>query len=958
MLNNNCQTASHAEMFKMETFTLARLDSVDRGRQSVAWLLHRPIPCALRVSRVKATITAASVMAIALVLSAGCGDGRAAEASSARMTVMREDAAIASTRALAEPTQAVLPDSGATPGFAPMKASIDASAEEAALLRVYVSPSGDGDECAEARPCAITAAKAKVAALPEAFTKDVVVELADGVYRLTEPLRYSAADSGRGGKTVTWQAGEGARPVVSGAIRVAAWKSYDAENNIWRSRVPAHTRTRQIYINGVRAPVAQGAPPVALSGDQPLGYIAADQSYATWRNPEELEFVFPAGSGAWTEPRCRVSSIVGTKLTMAQPCWNNATNRPRLSAPAVELPSMNGAYGPTVIENAYELMQAGQWYLDTHEAALYFRAPVGFDVEKADFEIPILEQLVVGEGTLDRPVHDIVFRGIEFAYATWLEPSTPIGFAEIQANITITGAVDAPSQGTCNFSMPAGTCPYGAYSRQPGNVVWHAAHRVAFVENVFTHLGAAGLVFEFGSQNNRVEGNIFRDISGIAIELGNTNDPHPSDVGADLREINAHNLIANNLISHIGVEYRGAVAIMLFFTQQSMILNNEIHDVPYTGISSGAVAGHANVPSSPETTTNINAENEISRNVIYRYLSVLNDGGAIYIEGPQFKTAYNSAGEIDSATSYAHGLSVIGNVVYHQGGTGNALYDDIGSQWINWQQNVQWQASSAHGGCLPVGHLTFANNYHSDRVADFGCGQPSDVVFQDNHVIPRRPGVGDLPAEILRKAGLEAPFRHLSTKQVPIVQHANPSQGQAAADTHVLIAGSGFHSGMKVSWGDIEAVSVAVLSSNFLSAIAPQGAELSLLRVKTDGGSVRMRVNDTDPAIEYLGSWTTGTYWGNYDDDTQHVAEANGDAFSYRFEGTGIDFVSAFDTNRGDVEVYLDDSLIQTASCLGPRYASQQVCAGVDGLMRGVHELRVVKKSGQFLSLDALQIRD
>ena len=512
----------------------------------------------------------------------------------------------------------------------------------------YAEPDGDGDECSEAVPCSILVAKRKVQQLPRDSDADVTVELADGVYRLTEALHFAASDSGTNGHKVIWRARVGAHPLWSGAIRISDWTLHDAEKNIWKAEVPRDARTRQLYLDGTRLPVAQGVPPVALRGNGSGGYDAGDETYSKWRNPDQLEFVYPEGSGDWTEPRCRVGSVDGTRLTMSQPCWNNATNRPtsllpeppkveggraRLAEPAVELPSLNPADIPARIENAYELMQVGQWYLDIRQSALFLRVPPSVELSAADVELPVLEQLVVGEGSLDEPVHDLEFQGIEFAYATWNAPSTPVGFAEIQANLTVTGAVGAPPQGTCSFSMPAGTCPYGAYSRQPGNVMWHAAKRVAFVGNRFQHLGAAGIVFEYGSQGNRIEGNLFQDISGIGVMLGDSNDPHPSDVGADEREINTDNLIANNLISDIGAEYHGAVGIMLFSTQQTVVRNNEIHDVPYTGISSGAVAGHADVPSSPDTTTNVNARNQISHNVIYRYLATLSDGGAIYLEG-------------------------------------------------------------------------------------------------------------------------------------------------------------------------------------------------------------------------------------------------------------------------------------------------------------------------------------
>lgn len=818
---------------------------------------------------------------------------------------------------------------------------------------IYASPDGSGTSCTEADPCTIEQAKLAAAAATEAATDDVVVELADGVYRLRAPLHFGAADSGKNGHTVVWRARAGTAPVISGALQVTGWKRPADTSKIWRAVVPSALRTRQLYVDGHRAPIAQGAPPVALHGNA-TGYVADDDSYAKWRNPSALEFVYPGGSGAWTEPRCRVGAVQATQITMTQPCWNNTTNRPHLAMPAVELPSMSPSTAPSRIENAYELMKPGQWYLDSAESALYVWPLPGQTLTRV--EVPVLEQLLVGDGSLDEPVHDISFTGFEFAYATWNAPSTAVGFAEIQANITITGASDKPPQGTCNFSTPAGTCPYGAYSREPGNVSWHAARNITFSRNKFQHLGAAALVFEYGSQSNRIEGNVFTDVSGSGVQIGDTGDPHPSDVGADRRELSAYNTIANNVISEIGAEYHGAVGIAVFFAQHNTVRNNEIHAVPYTAISSGAVGGHADVPDSPDTTTSVDSDNTISNNVIYHYLTVLNDGGAIYTEGHQGDTLLGSDGTIDHAASYAHGLQVSGNIVYAQGGSGNAFYDDIGSQWLTWSGNVQWQAPSAQGGCLPVGHLSFVGNFHSDHLQDFGCGQPLDTTYKDDTLIPRSPTASDLPFPILAAAGLEPSFRDVAAALPPELEYANPNTGIALADTLVLIGGAGFGSDTRVGWDDRPAVSVETLSSNFITATAPAGAKLSLLRVTTGAGSVLLRINDTDPAIAYTGTWVAGQYPGNYGDDTQHTTQQDGDSFRYDFAGVGIDVISALDSNRGSVDVYVDGRFVQRDSCVAPSLLSQQVCVHVAGLTSGSHSLEIVKTGGTYLTLDALQV--
>ena len=82
------------------------------------------------------------------------------------------------------------------------------------------------------------------------MNSDLVVELADGTYRLTAPLVFTAADSGTNGHTITWQAAAGAHPVLSGGKSITGWAVSDSSKNIWKASAPASFVTRQLYVDG------------------------------------------------------------------------------------------------------------------------------------------------------------------------------------------------------------------------------------------------------------------------------------------------------------------------------------------------------------------------------------------------------------------------------------------------------------------------------------------------------------------------------------------------------------------------------------------------------------------------------------------------------------------------------------------------------------------------------------
>jgi hypothetical protein len=373
-------------------------------------------------------------------------------------------------------------------------------------------------------------------------------------------------------------------------------------------------------------------------------------------------------------------------------------------------------------------------------------------------------------------------------------------------------------------------------SRQSWTVV--SPHDVSVEGDTFTHLGAAGMAFAYGSRGDLVQGNTLTDISGVGIELGSSNDPHPSDVGAGDEEINRNNRIENNYIHRIGVDYAGADGILLFFSQTTTVAHNQIDDVPWDGIDSGAVSGHLDSPDHPGLTTNINADNTISDNLIHDFHSVLSDGGAIYLEGHQGETRYHADGSIDEDASFQHGTVVTGNVTYNDLHGGLTLYDDIGSQWVTWQNNAEWNNGIGNGGCKPIGHIRFIGNYHAEQIGYWPCGPaPDDLQYSSNVQMPLRPGPADLPYGIVSAAGLEAPYRSLATASAPEVTGVTKRQDPVPSPTQVLVTGSGFTADSAVSFGGSPAVTTDVVSPAFIIATAPANAELAEATVHTPAGT-------------------------------------------------------------------------------------------------------------------------
>jgi hypothetical protein len=379
----------------------------------------------------------------------------------------------------------------ATGVAAALNKSAPAAAEAA---YVYAAPDGSGISCSQPRPCSLTQAQQRerhILETDEALAKDVVVQLADGTYRLSASLRFAPADSGRNGHRVYWEAAPGAHPVLSGAVRVTGWTLTDPAKNVWSAPVPADLDTRQVYVDGTEAPIAQTTP-----AEQNVSFAAASGGYTTtpdWGAQlqdqigaaalRRVEFVYTGKNGAWTQSRCRIDSVDGSNVQMQQPCWTNITSRPVFSQASGGLPNMKAGTPPTRIENAYPFLHPGQWFLDREQHVLDYVPTADQDMSRLDVEAPRLTSLVTGTGTLDNPVRDITFSGLTFADATWNDPSTNVGFADVQDNLRLTGDDPSHPQATCTFGTPPGTCPFGSLTREPGNVQWHAAHDITFSGN-------------------------------------------------------------------------------------------------------------------------------------------------------------------------------------------------------------------------------------------------------------------------------------------------------------------------------------------------------------------------------------------------------------------------------------------------------------------------------------------
>ena len=83
-------------------------------------------------------------------------------------------------------------------------------------VTLYVSSTGTGSVCSSVAPCGLDTIRSVVQSRNVGMTGDIVVELAGGVYTLSEPFTLDGQDSGSGGFKVIYKAAAGEVPVLNG----------------------------------------------------------------------------------------------------------------------------------------------------------------------------------------------------------------------------------------------------------------------------------------------------------------------------------------------------------------------------------------------------------------------------------------------------------------------------------------------------------------------------------------------------------------------------------------------------------------------------------------------------------------------------------------------------------------------------------------------------------------------
>lgn len=431
---------------------------------------------------------------------------------------------------------------------------------------------------------------------------DYTIHVGEGLHFQNSTLKIDAQQLS-GAKLVIKGNGMN-KSILSGGKALRGWKL--VKPNVWSISLPKNMDSnRELFIDGKRAQRAR---------HPNTGYLRVKKTGEDRRTNftfHKNDFPIPAGVDGVEVVLLHDWSISRNEIKDIKIPDNRITTRDSIGATSPGFFHIdNWEKDPRYyLENAPEFMDMDyEWYVDNLSNMIYLQLPDGKHPENMEIIVPALEGLVKLKGTADLAIQNIHFEDLSFRHCRWVIPEK--GYGGVQACFH-----DArPDEG---------------WTAIPAAIQLKWANNCSFRNCEISRLGTSGIWIGEGSRSCEISGTSVYDVSGNGIMIGEGRERMVEGQvwwKSAPEEVASGNTVRNSIVNQVGQQFYGAVGIWCGFVAETEISDNEIFDLPYTGISIGWEWSPVPTPC---------RANRVEGNHIYNILEILSDGGGIYMLGLQ-----------------------------------------------------------------------------------------------------------------------------------------------------------------------------------------------------------------------------------------------------------------------------------------------------------------------------------
>ncbi|MFI3330883.1 MAG: right-handed parallel beta-helix repeat-containing protein [Rikenellaceae bacterium] len=522
--------------------------------------------------------------------------------------------------------------------------------------------------------------------------QDITIFMREGMYQFSKTLRLSFEDVAA---SLTIAGYKDERAIISSGKKVTGWKKCDnypvntpskAKGNLWVADLPQGVGNFKSMFDGERMLTRAkgekftktGATNHAIQssrGRARYKMISFDDQIKDWDNITDVEvFLNPA---PWTINFIPLERVDAENKV--------AYLEYEASRPAFSYKKELFAWVENVVDY---LDEPGEWCVNTKTRKIYYWPEEGKPSD--EIYVPMLREIIKVEGKIqydepeDIPVKNIHFKNLSFMHgdrSTWQKDHTGWGIQHDWDTFDYDNAI----------------------------LRFRGAESCSVTGCEFICSGGSALRLDLHAQKINIEQNYISDMGHGGILL--------CGYGAGTKDVNKHNKIHNNIISHIGKIISHGNAIFIWQSGENVISHNYLHDLAREAIDlSGPRCSILMKPDNEleeagktfrwhEINPNLDKSikkimdryerflhsrnNIVERNHIERAMLVSSDGGIINISGAGY-----------------------GNIIRH-----NYIYDQEkynGMRTDDWQDNTIMEGNILHNlgfhGVQYKGVNTLRNN--------------------------------------------------------------------------------------------------------------------------------------------------------------------------------------------------------------------------------------------------------